>query len=174
MILVLKKEDQTDIQNYRPISLLSHLYKLFTKIVNNRLHKKLEFYQSIEQASFRPCFGTNDHLLSLKTIIEKTVEYNRPLVLIFVDFRKAFDTIGCEAILEALTQCRVDYRLTRLIYNIYKNSTACIQLHQVTRKFPLNRNVRQGDTMSPKLFTTVLEYAFKKHDWNDRGTEPPR
>lgn len=118
MLLLHKKGDPTDIANYRPISLFCHLYKLFTKIITNSLEKKLYFYRSVEQAGFRARFETTDYLLALKTLIERTVEYNRPLVLIFVDFLKAFDTIEPDAILKALSQCRIDYRYTRLKHNI--------------------------------------------------------
>ena len=169
MVLFFKKGDLADMENYRPISLLSHLYKLFTKIINRRLETKLDFYQPVEQAGFRSGYGTNDHLLALKTLIEKTCEYNRPLVLVFIDFQKAFDMIEMDSILAALSQCRVDYRYSRLIHNIYSNSTASVRLHKDTEKFPIERGVRQGDTMSPKLFTATLEHAFKTLDWENKG-----
>ena len=69
----------------------------------------------------RAKFGTNNHLQSIRTVIEKSIEYNRPLVLAFVDFQKAFDTVGPKAVLSVLQECRVDYRYTKLINNIYKN-----------------------------------------------------
>jgi hypothetical protein len=51
MLLNHKKCDTTKVENYeyRPINLLSHLYKIFTGIINHRIGKKLDFYQSIEQ-----------------------------------------------------------------------------------------------------------------------------
>ena len=84
--------------------------------------KKLDFYQPPEQTGFRAKFGTTDHLQSIKTVIEKSIEYNRPLVLAFVDFQKAFDTVEPKAVLSALQECRIDYRYTKIIYNIYKNA----------------------------------------------------
>lgn len=88
-----KKGNIVDLQNYRPISLLTHLYKLFTKVVVRRLTPKLDSYQPKEQAGFRSGYGTNDHLQVIKTLIERCVEYNKPLVLTFVDYEKAFDSI---------------------------------------------------------------------------------
>lgn len=53
MILLHKKGDETNLENYRPISLLNHLYKILTRIIATRLEKKLDFYQPREQAGFR-------------------------------------------------------------------------------------------------------------------------
>lgn len=49
-VALFKKCDNTNIENYRPISLLTHLYKLHTKIITNRLTDKLDVYQSVKQA----------------------------------------------------------------------------------------------------------------------------
>lgn len=129
----------------------------------------MDFYQPKEQAGFRSEFGTNDHLQCLKTLIEKTIEYNRPLALIFVDFKKAFDTVELPAILTALQECRIDHRYCNIIKNIYDNATTTVNLHSTTNQIKIKRGVRQGDTMSPKLFITVLEHAFKMLAWQQKG-----
>lgn len=51
--LLLKKWENSDIQHYRPICLLSRIYKLFTKIITNRLTIKLDSYQTVGQAGFK-------------------------------------------------------------------------------------------------------------------------
>lgn len=169
IVLMFKKGDLTNLANFRPISLLSHIYKLFTKVITNRLSNKMDFYQPREQAGFRSGFGTNDHLQVVKSIIEKCVEYNRPLVLIFVDYEKAFDSVNQQKMLEALNECRIDHRYTTVIKNIYDNATACVRLHEDTQKFNIHRGVRQGDTISPKLFNTLLEYMCKRANLDEKG-----
>lgn len=72
-------------------------------------------------------------------MIEKNVEYNRPLVLALVDFHKPFDTVELDRVLGALSECRIHYRYTTLIHNIYKNVTMTI---------------RQGDTLFPHFSGT--------------------
>lgn len=61
-ILLFDKEDSGDIENYRPVNLLPHTYKLLTKI---------DDYQTVGQAGFRKGFSTVDDLQTLKTLIEK-------------------------------------------------------------------------------------------------------
>lgn len=169
IVIMHKKGNIADLKNYRPISLLSHLYKLFTKILTKRLTYKLDFYQPTEQAAFRSGYGTNDHLQVVKLLIEKSIEYNKPLVLVFVDYEKAFDSIDHTEMFKALADCRIDHRYSALIRHIYGNATANVRLHENTNKFKIKRGVRQGDTISPKLFTNLLEYMFKKVNFENMG-----
>lgn len=171
VVLLFKKGDTADIENYRPISLLSHLYKLLTKIITNRLTEKLDFYQPVEQAGFRKGFGTMDHIQALRSLIEKGNEYNIPIHLAFIDFHKAFDSIEKWAFLGAMDQARIDSRYSNIIKNIYENASLQIKIDESTKtnKIPIKRGVRQGDTISPKLFTLALENVFKKLSWENRG-----
>ena len=171
VILIFKKGDNTNIENYRPISILSHLYKLLTKIITNRITNKLDFYQPVEQAGFRKQYSTIDHLHTVRTLIEKCTEYNVPLHLAFVDFQKAFDSVETWAVIESLENARIDSRYTNIIKNIYENATIQIKLDDKTKTntIKLKRGVRQGDTISPKLFTLVLEDCFKKLKWDTKG-----
>lgn len=169
VVLIYKKGDPTDLENYRPISLLSQIYKLFTRIITNRLERKLEIYQPKEQAGFRSHYSTTEHLHTVRQIIEKTKEYNINVWMAFVDFRKAFDTVEIWAIIKSLRNARVDQRYINLIENIYKTSTISIKLHETTNRINAKRGVRQGDVMSPKLFTLVLEDIFKKLQWTNKG-----
>uniref|UniRef100_A0AAR5P7F6 Reverse transcriptase domain-containing protein n=1 Tax=Dendroctonus ponderosae TaxID=77166 RepID=A0AAR5P7F6_DENPD len=149
----------------------SNIYKLFTKVLTKRLENKFEFYQSREQAGFRSGYGTNDHILAIKNMIEKCVEYNEPLLLIFVDYEKALDIIISHGkMLEALTECRIDHQYTNIIHYIYRNATASIgQDDRQTEKFPIQHAVPQGDTIPPRLFTTLLECACKRANLSEKG-----
>ncbi|KAK6747824.1 hypothetical protein RB195_000798 [Necator americanus] len=91
--LIHKKGDREDLQNYRPICLLSVLYKVFTKIILTRISRTLDEAQlknklgsargSAAWTTSRPCRG----------------EYRLPFVLTFVDYEKAFDSVEMNTIL---------------------------------------------------------------------------
>jgi len=108
--LLHKKGDITKLENYRPISLLSTLYKLFMKIIAKRNTRKLDFYQPVEQAGFRSGYSTNDHLQVMRSLIEKCNEYKIGFALAFIDYEKAFDSVETWSMLDGLDECRIDSR----------------------------------------------------------------
>ena len=63
MVIFFKKGNRKDIKNFRPICLLSNMYKLLTKIITTRLEKKLDENQPREQAEFRSKYSTTDHIM---------------------------------------------------------------------------------------------------------------
>ena len=165
MIILHKKGERRDIKNYRPVSLLSHTYKLFTRAIQNRMEKVLDENQPREQAGFRKKYFTVDHLQSLNQVIEKSEEYQLPLVigLIDYDYEKAFDSIEHLSIFEALRKINVNETYLKILENIYKGATARVHLdNHVSEQFAIERGVRQGDPISPKLFTAVMEEILKK------------
>ena len=94
IVILFKKGDPKDIKNYRPISLLSHSYKIFTRLLQTRIERTLDENQPREQAGFRKGYSTTDHLQALNQIIEKSNEYSLPLCIGFIDYETAFDTVG--------------------------------------------------------------------------------
>ncbi|KAE9415211.1 hypothetical protein Angca_002755, partial [Angiostrongylus cantonensis] len=101
-VLLFMKRDLHDIGNYRPICFLSVVYKLFTRVILNRIDRTLVEGQPCEQAGFRKGFSTMDHIHTLTRLIEVSREYKRPLCLTFIDLQKAFDSIEMGAVMEAL------------------------------------------------------------------------
>ena len=79
IVILFKKGDPKDIKNYRPISLMSHSYKIFTRLLQSRIERTLDENQPREQAGFRKGCSTTDQLQALHQTIEKSNEYNVPL-----------------------------------------------------------------------------------------------
>ena len=169
IILLHKKGDKGDIGNYRPISLMSNIYKIFSKIILKRITNTLDLNQPKEQAGFRSKFSTIDHIHTLRQLLQKYREYNKTYYIGFVDFNKAFDTLKHEYIWDALKMQGVQEKYIRIIKNVYTASTAQVRLESMGNEFPIRRGVRQGDPISPKLFSAVLEMIFRNLNWTKKG-----
>ncbi|KAL1446028.1 hypothetical protein WDU94_012330 [Cyamophila willieti] len=156
-VLLFKKGNREDIQNYRPICLLSHLYKLSSRIVLNRIHNQLDENSSRDQAGFKRSYSTMDHIHTLTQLLEKGKEYQMPICLLFIDFKKAFDTVEHNAVLHALIKQGVDHTYIKYIKECNENTTTQITLFKEPIIINIKRGVRQGDVISPNLFTSVLE-----------------
>ena len=169
LILLYKKGDPRDMNNQRPISLLNVIYKIFTRVITNRIANKLDENQPREQAGFRKGYSTIDHLQTVNQIIEKANEYKMPLVVAHLDYTKAFDSVETEEVMLALEEQGVDPVYINIFRHIYEHATSFIRLHKDSESFQLKRGVRQGDTSSPKLFTACLERAFRRLNWHEKG-----
>uniref|UniRef100_A0A7I5E979 Reverse transcriptase domain-containing protein n=1 Tax=Haemonchus contortus TaxID=6289 RepID=A0A7I5E979_HAECO len=170
-VLLYKKGDPHDIGNYRPICLLSLTYKLFTRVVLNRIGRILDEGQPCEQAGFRRGFSTFDHIHTLTRLIGVTREYKMPLCLTFIDLKKTFDTVETEAVIEALGNQRVPTHYVRMLRELYNNFTIRISPFYRKVTIKVKRGVRQGDTISPKLFSAALENIMRHLEWKDLGVK---
>lgn len=169
IILLYKKGDPNDISNYRPISLLPSLYKLFSCIIEKKIKESIEKFQSIEQAGFRRGFSTIDHIHALEMTIDKYQEFNRPLYAVFIDYQKAFDTLLHPIIWEALLSQGVELDYIQVLKNIYDNNTSRVKLETTGPLIEIKRGVRQGDPISPTIFIAVLESVFRNLSWKKVG-----
>ncbi|KAH7704683.1 reverse transcriptase [Aphelenchoides avenae] len=168
-VLIFKKGDPEDIANYRPICLLSTVYKVFTKTILNRLTDTLDAAQPPEQAGFRSGYCTLDHLQTMNQLQEKAREFGRHLYVVFVDYEKAFDSVEVNAVWNALDEQGVDPRYVRLLEEANVDCSTDITLFDDPVRIPIRRGVRQGDTISPKLFTAALESTFRELNWEADG-----
>ena len=89
------KGNSSDPINYRPITILSCLSKVFTAVINNRLTKFLDNSNLLNenQAGFRKEYSTSDHSFVLSSLIEILKVKKQKLYCAFVDFSQAFDSV---------------------------------------------------------------------------------
>ena len=146
--------------NYRGISLLSCIYKLYTSLLNERLVKHTDANNLIadEQNGFRKDRSCLDHIFSLTSIIRNRKSKNLDTFCAFIDYQKAFDWVNKDMLLFKLLKF---FKLRGKIYDAIKcllmNSVAKVRINQMyTDWFSISSGVRQGDTLSPTLFSMYI------------------
>ena len=137
----------------------------------NRIERTLDENQGREQAGFRKGYSTTDHLHVINQLMEKCNEFSTPLCLAFVDYEKAFDSVEHIKVMEAISNQKVAAEYIELLSSIYNNAISMLQqcLDSDSEIFRIERGVRQGDTISPKLFNAALEQVFRQLDWENTG-----
>ncbi|KAE9412795.1 hypothetical protein Angca_007846, partial [Angiostrongylus cantonensis] len=141
--------DLHDIDNYRPVCLLSAVYKLFTRVALNRIDRTLDEGQPCVQAGFRKGFSTMDHIHTITRLIEVSQEHKRLLCLTFIDLQNAFDSIKIETVMEGLGSQGVPTQFINNFCELYTNFTTKISPFYNDINVDVKRGVRQGDTISP-------------------------
>jgi len=154
-----KKGDINNPENYRGITLLSTLGKLFTRILNNRLNAWAENYSVYveAQAGFRSNMCTTDNIFILHAVIQQMLNNNKKLFVCFVDYTKAFDLLVRENIWHKLIKLGIRGKMLDIITSLYSNVKSCIKFNNcLSESFICNLGVRQGDCLSPFLFAMYI------------------
>lgn len=160
-----KKGDRKKCENWRGISILPAITKIFTQIILERISAPLDKLIRPNQAGFRPGRSCIDNIHTLRILIEQSAEYNSPLYLAFIDFAKAFDSLKRDIIWSALSARGVPDKIINIIKCMYDGS-CCRVLHekQLSESFPTVSGVKQGCALSPLLFITALDIAFETYN----------
>ena len=98
MCPIYKKGDRKQCNNYRGISLLNIIYKIFAILLCNRLSEIIEPEIGNYQMGFRPNRSTTDNIFIVRQIYEKCYEYNIGLHNIFINFSQAFESVHRDVI----------------------------------------------------------------------------
>ena len=146
--------------NYRGISLLCTLSKVFTKIINSRLVKWADENEKRqeEQAGYRKGYSTIDQIFNLQSIVQKYLcKKKGRCYVIFVDFSKAFDTIPHCLLWFKLINNGIHGDTLRFLRNMYMHLQSCVCTGEgLTKCFTCKIGVRQGCMLSPFLFILYL------------------
>ena len=121
MALLKPGKDPSVAKSFRPISLLCHTYKLFERLILNRIAEHVDAKLIPEQAGFRPGKSCTSQLLNLTEHIEDGYEKRLIIGAIFVDLSAAYDTVNHRCLLSKVLEMTGDVQLTDLIRTMLEN-----------------------------------------------------
>ena len=124
-----KKGDLNNAENYRGITLLSCLGKLFTSILNNRLKEWSENNDIINQFQygFRTQRSTVDAIYILQGIIDIFIHTSKPMYASFVDLKKAFDNTHQKALWYKMHVNNISTKVVNIIKDMYSKMKLCVK-----------------------------------------------
>ena len=156
---IFKEGSRLDPGNYRPVTLLSQIGKLFGSVVENRLSSWSERTRALadEQGGFRRRRGTPELIFMLREIILNRKAHNRPTLTTFIDARKAYDSVWREGNYVRLYDLGVRGKLWRQLQAMNANTESKIRLpYGETEGFTVTRGVAQGAVESPFLYSCFI------------------
>ena len=161
-------KDKTILENLRPISLLNVDYKILTKVLANRLEKVLPKIINPDQTGYVKGRYIGENIRLIQDLMSYLEKENSPGIAVFVDFRKAFDTIEWNYLEKALALFNFGPDFLQWFKTIYSNISSCVLNNgHASHFFSLTRGVRQGCPLSGLLFVVglvLLARAINNHD----------
>ncbi|XP_073780380.1 transposon TX1 uncharacterized 149 kDa protein [Danio rerio] len=158
VLLLFKKGDKTDLRNWRPITLLNCDCKLFSKILATRMSMVLEDVIHPDQACAVPGRKITDSLLLIRDAICYARDRNIRLVVLNLDFEKAFDRISHQFLFKVLKKMGFPGKFIAWVGLLYKdlNSKIIVNGH-LSKAVNIHSGVRQGCPLSPLLYVACIE-----------------
>ena len=152
------KGDSSNPENYRPITILSCLSKLFTSVLNNRLTIFIDTYEILQenQAGFSKAYSTTDHIFTLYSLLELFKSYKKNFIAPLLISRKPLILFG-GLVFGGNCYKIINGKFFRIVHNMYNGIKSCVSLNGASSPFfACDCRVSQGENLSPAMFSLYL------------------
>ena len=180
VICLIPKDDSdlTELSNWRPLTLLNVDYNILAKAIGQRIESKLSLLIHSDQTGFIKGRFIGQNVRLLNDIMEYTEAKNLPGILLFIDFRKAFDTIEWNFLHKCIELYNFGPNIRKWISILYNNvESGVMNAGFMTNYFKVSRDVHQGCPLSPLLFVLAVEMLQCSSDISEpkytRNTRQP-
>ena len=169
----------TLVDNYRPITCLSLMWKLFTGIIADDIYHHISAERLLpeeQKGCRRMSRGTKDQLLIDKTILKDCKRRHTNLAMAWIDYRKAFDFVPHSWISECLEMFGIAENVRQFLANSMKNWKLKLTANGTNLgEVKVTRGIFQGDSLSPLLFvicmiplSLVLRKTKAYYEWGNK------
>ena len=169
---IFKKGDVNDAQNYRGITLISILAKIYSQLLLSRLTTWTTEHDTItnKQFGFQKGKSTTDCVFLLHSIISKVLNSGEKLYCVFIDYEKCFDKIDRSYLWQKLLTENISGKFVNAIKSMYAMVKLCIKYNNnFSQFFDSHIGLKQGDPSSPILFMLFVNDMIDSINSNLNG-----
>jgi Reverse transcriptase (RNA-dependent DNA polymerase)/zinc-binding in reverse transcriptase len=176
-VLIYKKGNTDDPENYRPITLQPVWYKIFSSVFSSKIYnfvsKNNLLDMKIQKGFCKGIDGVSEHTETLAHLLRDAKHAQRALTVVLLDLRNAFGSVHHELIRESLKYHHLPNSFLEIFNSIYSNSYISIAVNKEwTDPVRVDRGVLQGDPSSPILFNLCfnsLMVTLKQPEYTSLG-----
>ncbi len=163
-----KKGDKDKVVNYRPISNLNSLSKVYEKLVLEKLMRETSGMEGTSQHGFRPHHSTTTACLELQSVIAKGLDEGKVVAVYSVDLSAAFDLLRADTLLDLFRERDISDGLVFTIVDFLQNRSFLVEV-EGKRSEPVDLNIGcvQGSTLGPRLFSIYCGGIAKRVESNN-------
>ena len=148
-----KKDEPTDKENYKPVSVLPLLLKVFERLFYDQLSEYLERYLNTLLCGFRKAHSTQHALFKLLQAWKEELDKSGFVGTILMDLYKAYDCLPHDLLIAKFEDYDIDKSGLNLIRNYLSNRKQRTKINSsYSDSYDIVRGVPQGSTLSPLLF----------------------
>ena len=156
--------------NYRPITCLPAMWKLFTGLISDSIYQHLESQKllpSEQKGCKKNSRGCKEQLMIDKLILKNCKRRKRNLLMTFIDYKKAYDRVPHSWIISCMTMCGISPTIIDLFDTSFKQSSVDLMVGKdFLGRVKIRRGIFQGDSVSPLHFIISLiplSFLLNKH-----------